>query len=75
MSPSNSYWGFPDGTVAKNPPTSAADARDSGSIPGAGKPPGAGNSNPLQHSFLGNPTDRGAWQATVYGDTKESAMM
>ena len=24
----------------------------------------------LQYSFLGNPTDRGAWQATVHGVTK-----
>ena len=26
-----------------------------------------GNGNPLQYSCLGNPTDRGAWQATVRG--------
>ena len=26
-----------------------------------------GNSNPLQYSCLENPTDRGAWQATVHG--------
>ena len=28
---------------------------------------GEGNGNPLQYSCLGNPTDRGAWQATVHG--------
>ena len=28
---------------------------------------GEGNSNPLQYSSLENPTDRGAWQATVLG--------
>ena len=28
--------------------------------------PGEGNGNPLQYSFLDNPMDRGAWQATVY---------
>ena len=28
---------------------------------------GEGNSNPLQYACLGNPTDRGAWQATVHG--------
>ena len=29
---------------------------------------------PLQYSCLGNPTDRGAWQAIVYGVAKESDM-
>ena len=32
---------------------------------------GVGNGNPLQYSCLGNPTDRGAWQATVYRVGKE----
>ena len=27
-----------------------------------------------QYSCLGNPMDRGAWQATVHGATKESDM-
>ena len=35
-------------------------------------PPGGGNGNPLQNSCLGNLMDRGAWQATVRGVTKES---
>ena len=35
---------------------------------------GEGNGKPLQYSCLGNPTDRGAWQATVYGVIKESDM-
>ena len=30
--------------------------------------------NPLQYSCLGNLVDRGAWQATVPGITKESDM-
>ena len=30
---------------------------------------GEGNGNPLQYSCLGNPMDRGAWQATVHGVT------
>ena len=42
-----------------------ANAGDLGSIPGLGRPPGVGNGNPLQYSCLGNPMDRGAWQATV----------
>ena len=29
------------------------------------KIPRGGNGNPLQYSCLGNPMDRGAWQATV----------
>ena len=29
--------------------------------------PGEGNGNPSQYSCLGNPMDRGAWQATVHG--------
>ena len=38
-----------------------------GSIPGLEKSPGGGNGNPLEYSCLGNPTDRGAWRATVHG--------
>ena len=49
----------------KNLPANAGDARDSGSIPGWGRPPGVGSGHPLQYSCLGNPMDRGVWQATV----------
>ena len=45
----------------------AGDARDTGLIPGSGRSPGEGNGNPLQYSCLGNPMDRGTWQATVHG--------
>ena len=31
---------------------------------------GEGNGNSLQYSCLGNPMDRGAWQATVHGMTR-----
>ena len=31
---------------------------------------GEGNGNPLQHSCLENPRDRGAWWAAVYGVTE-----
>ena len=61
---------FPGGSSGKNPPVSAGDVRDSGSIPGLGRCPGGGHGNPLQYSCLENPMDRGAWQATVYGITK-----
>ena len=48
----------------------ACSAGDPGSIPGSGRCPGEGNGNPLQYSCLENPTDRGAWRATVHGVTK-----
>ena len=60
--------------VVRNPPAKEGDAGDVGSVPGSGRSPGEGNGNPLQYSFLGNPMDRGAWQATVHGTTKESDM-
>ena len=50
----------------KNPPANAGDIRDAGSIPGLGISPGGGHGNPLQYSCLENPTDRGAWWATVH---------
>ena len=53
--------------MVKNPPTSTGDKGDTGSIPGSGRSPGRGNGNPLQYSHLENPTDRGAWRATVHG--------
>ena len=66
--------GFPGGSVVKNLPAIAGDSGDRGSIPGSGRSPGGGNGNPLQCSCLENPTDRGAWWATVFGVTKESNM-
>ena len=33
---------------------------------------GEENGYPLQYSCLGNPMDRGAWEATVHGGHKES---
>ena len=51
----------------KNPPASARDVKDAGSIPGSGRSPEEGNSNPLQYSCLANPMDRGAWWAIVHG--------
>ena len=44
---------------------SSYDAGDAGLIPGSGRSPGEGKANPLKYSCLGNPVDRGAWQATV----------
>ena len=53
--------GFPSGAVSKDSTFNA------GETPGSGKSSGEGNVNPLQNSFLGNPMDWGAWQATVHG--------
>ena len=55
----------------------SANAEDTGSISGSGRSfvpffHKEGNGNPLRYSCLRNPTDRGAWQATVHGVTRES---
>ena len=59
--------GFPGGSNGKE---STCDVGELGSIPGWRRSPEKGKSNPLQYSFLGNPMDRGAWQATVMGSQK-----
>ena len=46
-----------------------------GSVSGLGRSPGVENGNPLQHSCVGNPMDRGAWQATVHGVIKSRALL
>ena len=66
-----SPMGFPGGSMVKNLPANAGDA---GSTRGSGSSLGEGNGYPLQYSCLGNPTDRGAWQAMVYRVAKESDM-
>ena len=58
---------FPGGSVVKNPPTNAGDV---GSILGLGRTLRDGNGNRIQYSCLGNPMDRGAWQATDHGVAK-----
>ena len=58
---------IPGGSAVKNPPAHAGDV---GSIPGSGRSPGEGSSNPRQYSYLGNPMDREAWLATVHGVAK-----
>ena len=44
-----------------------------GSIPGSGKSPGEGNDNPLLYSCLENAMDRGAWQASPWGQKESDA--
>ena len=53
--------------MVKNLPAKVGDARDLGSIPGLGRPPGEENGNPFQYSYLENSVDRRAWWATVHG--------
>ena len=60
--------GFSGGSVIKILP---ANAGDMGLILGSGRSIGGGNGNPLQYSCLENSMDRGAWQDTVHGVTKE----
>ena len=62
-----SLMDFLQGSASKE---SACNAGNLGSIPELGKFPGEGNGNPFQYSCLGNPMDRGAWQATVHGVAK-----
>ena len=50
-------WGFPGRSAGKE---STYIVGDQGLIPGLGRSPGGGHSNPLQNSCLENPMDRGA---------------
>ena len=59
-------------SVVKNLP---AKARDVGLVSGSGRCPGEGKGYPLQYSCLGNPMDRGAWQATVYGSQQSQTQL
>ena len=58
------WFCLPGGSDSKE---SACNVADLGLIPGSGRSPGEGNSKPLQYSCLENPTDGGAWWATVHG--------
>ena len=57
-------WAFQI-AVLKNLSANTGDAGDSVSIPELGRSPEEGNGNLLPYSFLGNPMDRVAWQATM----------
>ena len=70
--PEQTFWPTPCNTwasqvvlVVKNPLSMQVDVRDTGSIPGLGRSPRERHDNPLQYSYLENPTDREAWQAVV----------
>ena len=59
--------------VVKNLPANTEDIRDMGSIPGLGRSPREGNSNPLWYTCLRNPKVREAWWATVNEAAKSRA--
>ena len=61
------WWG------GKESISNAGDAGDL--IPGSGRSPGGGNGDSLQYSCMGNPMDRGAWQATVHGVAKSQTWL
>ena len=61
-------YGLPGDASGKEPAYQCRKhKRDKGWIPGSGRSPGEGHRNPLQHSCLENPMDRGAWRSTVPG--------
>ena len=66
------YMSLPGGSDDKE---SAHFVGDLGLIPGLGRSPGGEHGNPFQYSFLENPMDRGAWQATVQGGAKSRAQL
>ena len=63
---------FPGGSVIKNLP---ANEGDSGSNPESGRFTGEGTGSSLQYSCLGNPKNKGAWQATVHGIAKSQTQL
>ena len=60
--------------MVENPPANG-DTGDYGLIPGSGRSPGKGHSNPLQYPCLGNPIDRGGWQTMVQGVAKNQTRL
>ena len=63
-------WASQVELVVKNLPANVGDVTDAGLIPESGRSPGGGHGNPLQHSCLENPMDRGACRAIVHRVTK-----
>ena len=60
--------GFPNGTRGKEHTCQCRrhKRRDGGLIPELRRFLEVGSGNPLQYSFLENPTDRGAWWVTLH---------
>ena len=53
-------WASQVALAVKGLPANAGDFRDAGLIPGPGRSPGGGHSNPLLYACRENPMDRGA---------------
>ena len=64
------FEGLPWWLSDKESACNAGGAGDVHSIPGCGRSSGGKHGNPLQHSPLENPMDRGAWWAIVHRVTK-----
>ena len=60
--------------MVKNSPANGGD-EDRSSILQSRRSPRGGNGNPFQDACLENSTDRRAWQATVYGVTKNQTRL
>ena len=68
------WCGLPRWLSGEEPACQCRKTGEANSVPGIGRSPGGGNGNPLQYSCLENPTDRGAWWATVH-EVTESDMI
>ena len=68
------YSGGNSDKKKKNPPATAGDLKDVGSIPGSRRSPGGGHGNPLLYSFLENPHGQRSLAGYSPQDCKESDM-
>ena len=66
------YQGFPGASDGNE---FACSAGDPGLFPDLGRSSGEGNGYPLHYSYLKNPMNRGAWQATVHGVAKTQTQL
>ena len=68
------YW-LPRWLNGKESTCSAEAVGNLGLIPGSGRSPGGGNGNLVQYSCWDNPMDRGTWQSTLHGVTKNQTQL
>ena len=74
MAASKEMGGSPGGSVVKNPPANAGDAREPGSIPGLGRSPGGGMATHSSILAWEIPWTEEPGGAIVHGVTKELDM-